>query len=86
MPAKVKKPEGREQWRTVSEVAEYVGTSTRTIERWWKEGKLPEPERFGDAGTKIWSPQQCSEILGYRILRLPSTRAAKRRIPIRKGE
>lgn len=80
MSPKVKKPEGRESWRTVAEVAHFVGTSTRTVERWWREGRLPEPERFGKQETKIWSPEQCAKILEYRMLRLPSTRAARRRI------
>lgn len=81
MPSAVTKPEGYESHRTVSEVAQFLGLSTRTIERHWREGRIPEPaHRFGNMGTKLWSPEQCNEMLVMRLGRLPSARAAKRRI------
>jgi excisionase family DNA binding protein len=80
LPPAVTKPKGYENWRTVSEIAKYVGVSTRTVERWWKEEKLPEPFRFGNQGTKLWSPEQCAALLVQQIGRLPSSRASERRI------
>lgn len=76
----VKKPEGYENFRSVSELAEYVGVSTRTMERWYKEGVLPEPERVGGLGMKLWSPDSSAAVLNYRIGRLPSSVESERRI------
>jgi predicted DNA-binding transcriptional regulator AlpA len=76
----VKKPEGYEKFRTVAELAQYVGVSTRTMERWHKDGVLPRPERVGPMGMKLWSPDQASAVLERRIARLPSTERSERRI------
>lgn len=79
MPPTVKKPEGKQSWRTVSELAKFLGLSTRTIERQWTEGRLPEPFRT-DEGVKLWSPEQCEALLTARLGRLPEARRAERRI------
>lgn len=79
MPSAVK-PEEFKSYRTVSELAKYVGVTPRTIERWFKEGVIPtEVVRLKDR-TKLWSPDQASKVLEYRILRMPSVRDARRRI------
>lgn len=73
------KPEGLESYRSVSELAAYTNVSSRTIERWWKEGHIPETLKTND-GMKLWSPDAAQKVLEYRMLRLPSTRFSRRRI------
>lgn len=57
------KPKGCESYRTVSELAEYVGVSARTVERWHRNGKIPNPAVVTEAGWKLWSGDQASKIL-----------------------
>lgn len=66
---------------TVSRLAEFVGVSERTIERWYAGGILPEPELRAEHGTKLWSPEQAREVLARRIRNSPGERARRRRIP-----
>lgn len=73
------KPEGYETWRSVSELAKYVGVSVRTIERWWNEGKLPKPH-FCEDGMKLWSPTASAKVVAMRLDNLPSEVARQRRI------
>lgn len=75
------KPEEYKSYRTVSELAEYVGVTPRTIARWFAEGVIPtDVVRYGPTGTKLWSTDQASKVLEYRMIRLPSARFARRRI------
>jgi excisionase family DNA binding protein len=59
------KPEGCEGYRTVAELAEYVGFNVRTIERWAAAGRIPAPERTSRQGWKLWSPTQAIEVLEF---------------------
>jgi DNA-binding transcriptional MerR regulator len=59
---KTRKPEAFKNFRTVSELADFLGVSERTIEKWYRGEGLPIPQRLAD-GTKVWSPQQCQAIL-----------------------
>lgn len=63
------KPVDLRDHRTVAELAEYVGVSTRTVERWASNGTIPEPAAVSDQGWKLWSPEQCGEILHSEIER-----------------
>lgn len=76
---KVNKPEGYERFRSVSELAEYVGVTPRTIERWWTAGKLPVPS-YMDERLKLWSPSECTEILRIAQANLPSTKSERNRL------
>lgn len=58
---------------TVHTLAQFVGVSDRTIERWYKKGKLPRPATLPN-GTKVWSAAQAREVLEIRKT------AVKRRI------
>lgn len=73
------KPEGFERHRTISELAKFCGKSTRTMERYYARGELPEPHRT-EAGMKLWSPEACAQVLQSVISKLPSEKAKKRRI------
>lgn len=55
--------EGHNSHRTVAELAEFLGVSPRTIERWHKDRKIPDPDVVTAAGWKLWSKEQASEIL-----------------------
>lgn len=57
------KPEGLENHSTVHELAVMLGVSDRTIERWAKSGRLPEPAHTTDKGWKLWSPSQARAAL-----------------------
>jgi DNA-binding transcriptional MerR regulator len=60
------KPEGfRNHW-TVAELARFLGVSDRTIERWYKSETIPAPAHVTEAGWKLWSPAQATEILKVR--------------------
>lgn len=61
------KPQALRNHRTVSELAEYVGVSARTVERWAANGDIPEPAAVTEQGWKLWSPQQASNILDEQI-------------------
>lgn len=73
------KPEGKENWRSVSELAAYCGVTSRTIDRWLREGHITETMKT-DNGMRLWSPTDAAKALEYRMLRLPSARLARRRI------
>lgn len=62
------KPEGFKSYRTLVELAEFLGVSPRTTQRWYAAGLLPEPD-FTEGGLKLWSPDQAAEALNKRILR-----------------
>lgn len=49
-------------YRTVSQLAAYLGVSTRTVERWYSTGKIPKPALVDDRRWKFWSDEQCREI------------------------
>lgn len=75
-----KKPQGYETFRSVSEIAKYVGVSARTVERWYEAEVIPPPAHRTEAGIKLWSPEQCQRILDWRISQLPSEKRRQRRI------
>lgn len=52
---------------TTASLAKFVGVSERTIERWWKAGKLPQPEMIRRSdGTKFWNAAQARKVLEER--------------------
>lgn len=48
---------------TLAELARFLGRDWKTLERWLKKGKLPEPVMRTSYGWRLWSPQQVTEIL-----------------------
>ncbi len=74
-----KKPYEFHGYRTVSELAAYVGVSARTVERWWVNGEIPEPVRT-EAGMKLWGPTQCRMILDRQWHKTKAAKKAERRI------
>jgi predicted site-specific integrase-resolvase len=60
------KPEGFGKYATVAELARFLGVSDRTIERWYTSGEIPAPAHVTEAGWKLWSPAQRTEILKVR--------------------
>lgn len=79
MPSAVK-PERYKNFRSVSELAQFVGVTSRTVERWFADADIPEPEYVTRDGMKLWSPDQCTAILEFRMRKLPSRQKAERRI------
>jgi DNA-binding transcriptional MerR regulator len=54
---------------TVADLARMTGRTTRTIERWWADGVIPEPAHRNDKGWKLWTPEQATEVLDVAIRR-----------------
>lgn len=57
------KPEDLRNHRTVSELAEFLGVSERTVHRMYERGEIAEPAARSEKGWKLWSPAQCTIIL-----------------------
>lgn len=76
----MKKPEGCESFRSVSELARFVGVTSRTIERWYASEVIPTPAQVTDTGMKLWSPEQAQTVLDFRMSKLPTERMRRRRI------
>jgi len=68
-------------YSTVIGIAKMVGVTTRTIERWYTQGIIPEPElrtqlgADGRPGWKMWSPEQNKLILAIAQERKKDGRA-----------
>jgi predicted DNA-binding transcriptional regulator AlpA len=58
---------------SISQVAEYLGVSTKTITNYWKSGKIPEPE-YNFSGKPRWTVLQLRE--------LENSMKAKQKFPI----
>lgn len=71
------RPEG---FRTIAELAQYVGVSKRTIQNWIATLKVPDASVVYGNGLKLWSPTDAHKVLIHRQKTLTSTRVAKRRI------
>ena len=56
-------------YRTVAELAKFLGVSDRTIERWYAAGKIPKPAHIDERGWKFWSHEQSREILEWHLNR-----------------
>ena len=56
---------------TLRELAKFLGRDWKTLERWLKKGKLPQPVAVTDHGWRMWSPEQVTEILA-KVSRKPS--------------
>jgi DNA-binding transcriptional MerR regulator len=54
---------------TVADLARLTGRTTRTIERWWRQGVIPEPEHRNEKDWKLWTPQQAQQVLEVAIQR-----------------
>jgi DNA-binding transcriptional MerR regulator len=79
MPSAVK-PDRYRNHRSVAELAQYVGVTARTVERWAADALIPECEHRTKDGMKLWSQEQCAEILEFRLRKLPSRQREARRI------
>ncbi|WP_371131601.1 helix-turn-helix transcriptional regulator [Corynebacterium phoceense] len=51
--------DNRYNWLTIEKVAERVNRSTRTLQRWIKAGRFPEPFRIGQ--TPYWGTAEIDE-------------------------
>lgn len=49
---------------TVAGLARFCGVTSRTVERWYASGKLPEPTRA--KGAKVWTAAQARQIFNER--------------------
>jgi len=68
-------------YSTTLALAKMVGVTTRTIERWYVQGVIPEPAKRtpngadGRPGWKMWSPEQNRLILAIAQERKKDGRA-----------
>jgi predicted DNA-binding transcriptional regulator AlpA len=42
-----------EKLLSLDDLAEFLGVTRRTVDRWWRAGKLPRPLRLGHAGKVV---------------------------------
>ena len=62
------KPPEFQNYFTAGELAEHIGKTERTVRRWYKSGRLPEPAVKTPHGWKLWSPAQVREIIDREVL------------------
>jgi excisionase family DNA binding protein len=60
--------------RTVAELAQYLGVTSRTVERWYAAEKIPAPAYVDERGWKFWNVEQCKEILEWWMERKKTDR------------
>lgn len=68
MPRPRKEP-GFERYMFPSELAAYLGTTTRTIRRWMNDPTFPKPTTRTEHGHKMWSPEEARKCLRWRLNR-----------------
>ena len=53
---------------TTKQVAEKVGVDRRTLVRWLKAGKFPEPRRISAGGVeaRVWSDRDVARLVRYK--------------------
>ena len=66
---KIEKGPGLEKHMLPSELAAYLGTTTRTVRRWMHNPTFPKPSTRNDKGFKLWSPDEAKEALEWLKLR-----------------
>lgn len=47
---------------TISKLAIIINRPVRTIERWMKKGKIPQPKREYISGYRVWSVEEVEKI------------------------
>jgi excisionase family DNA binding protein len=47
---------------SVSQVAEVLQVTPRTIKNWLKANKIPEPARHPGNGYRMWTPEEVEDI------------------------
>lgn len=81
MPAN--KPKGFHNYRTVPEMARFIGVSSRTIKRRYAAGNMPACYVM-DNGTKLWCPKCADEHMKRQHEKTPQGRKEKRRLPFKR--
>ena len=69
---------GPQKGSTVADLAKMSGVTPRTIERWWKEGVIPDCTFRNEKGWKVWGPEATRRVLDIAI--------ARRKIPVTEQE
>lgn len=64
------KDPGQEKYMLASEIAAYLGVTSRTVRNWMHDPTFPKPER-NSKGYKVWSPEQARRCLKWRMKRVP---------------
>lgn len=54
------------QYHTTGELAAFLGVTERTVKRWQKDGKIPEPAKRTESGWALYSHEQVTAMLEIR--------------------
>lgn len=60
------KPDGKANWKTLGEMAEFLGVHRQTVTRMVRRGLIPAPEYENERGWKLWSPDAQTAALARR--------------------